>query len=318
MPLIFSSDRTLSGGKFRQLVCLEPTGITEGGKLILEKYSEHPIRQYDSLAVSEHEVIERIGNADAILLRWRTRLSRNILSACPNLRYIGLCCSYFSPEATNIDVPTVIERNIAVSAIFDYGDEGVVEFIIAHLLSRFGRYFDAEIDGEPSELSGFQLGILGLGTTGMMVANAARHLGMKVRYFSRTRKQKAEASGIGYLPLSELMRSSDVISTHLPRHTRILDTSLLSLTKPGALLVNTSLGPTFKMDDFLDWIHQASHSALFDEDGLAGTGDILRGLPRTWILNRGSGWTYQARERLTEKALDNIRTYLGIPENPAS
>ena len=60
------------------------------------------------------------------------------------------------------------------------------------------------------ELGGQKVGIVGLGRTGRMIADALRFLGAEVYYFSRTRKPDAEAAGIAYLPLRELLPEVDI------------------------------------------------------------------------------------------------------------
>ena len=55
-----------------------------------------------------------------------------------------------------------------------------------------------------------------------MIADALRFLGAEVYYFSRTRKPDAEAAGIAYLPLRELLPEVDILCTCLPRNTILL------------------------------------------------------------------------------------------------
>ena len=50
---------------------------------------------------------------------------RYILERCPNVRYIGMCCSLYSPESANVDIRYANERGITVTGIRDYGEKGV-------------------------------------------------------------------------------------------------------------------------------------------------------------------------------------------------
>ena len=65
------------------------------------------------------------GDADAVLLSYTSQINRYILERCPNVRYIGMCCSLYSPESANVDIRYANERGITVTGIRDYGDEGV-------------------------------------------------------------------------------------------------------------------------------------------------------------------------------------------------
>ena len=100
-----------------------------------------------------------------------------------------------------------------------------------------------------NELGGQKVGIVGLGRTGRMIADALRFLGAEVHYFSRTRKPDAEAAGIAYLPLRELLREVDILCTCLPRNTILLGAGEFRLFGNQKILINTSVGPTFRVPD---------------------------------------------------------------------
>mgnify|MGYP000488419496 FL=1 len=76
-------------------------------------------------------IIARIGDADAVLLSYTSQINRYILERCPNVRYIGMCCSLYSPESANVDICYANERGITVTGIRDYGDEGVIEYVVS-------------------------------------------------------------------------------------------------------------------------------------------------------------------------------------------
>ena len=75
--------------------------------------------------------MKRVGDADAVLLSYTSQINRYILERCPNVRYIGMCCSLYSPESANVDIRYANERGITVTGIRDYGDEGVIEYGIS-------------------------------------------------------------------------------------------------------------------------------------------------------------------------------------------
>src|SRR5215468_2602425 len=90
-----------------------------------------------------------------------------------------------------------------------------------------------------------QLGIVGLGEIGRELALRAVALGMRIVYTQRTRlpadvEAEYQAS---YIPLEELLATSDCVSLHLPRGpatVNFISERELSLIKPGAFLVNVS------------------------------------------------------------------------------
>jgi len=90
-----------------------------------------------------------------------------------------------------------------------------------------------------------QLGIIGLGEIGRELALRAIALGMGIVYHQRTRlpediEQQYQAT---YLPLNDLLATSDFVSLHLPRSPAtvgFLDAPQLAVIKPGAFLINVS------------------------------------------------------------------------------
>ena len=98
------------------------------------------------------------------------------------------------------------------------------------------------------ELAGKTLGIVGLGTIGKKVARRALAFDMTVQYYDIARLSEAEedALGVRFVLLSELMRTADVVTLHVPLNdgTRsLIGAREIGLMKPSAILVNTCRGP---------------------------------------------------------------------------
>jgi len=195
---------------FNKIVVLEPILITAEGKRELEKYSKEVVF-YNTKPTSESEVINRIDNADCILLSFTTKITKNILEKCNNIKYIGMSCSYYGEKYSNLDMNTAKEKGITVRYLKDYGDEAVPEYIICELIRLMHGLGDSQWKDRPYELTDVKIGIIGLGKIGTMVANALKYFGADVYYYSKTRKTKEESNGIKYLPLEELLKNCDII-----------------------------------------------------------------------------------------------------------
>jgi phosphoglycerate dehydrogenase-like enzyme len=92
------------------------------------------------------------------------------------------------------------------------------------------------------------LGIVGLGTIGKKVARLANAFRMRVQYYdiARLPEHEEDALGVRFRLLLELLRTSDIVTMHVPlndstRH--MIGASELALMKPEAIVVNTSRGP---------------------------------------------------------------------------
>ena len=92
------------------------------------------------------------------------------------------------------------------------------------------------------------LGIVGLGTIGRKTAKLARAFGMNVIYYdvARLSEEHAESIGVRFALLEELLRSSDIVSLHvplLPATKHMIDAGRLKMMKKTAYLINTCRGP---------------------------------------------------------------------------
>src|SRR5216684_5207941 len=109
---------------------------------------------------------------------------------------------------------------------------------------RVGGFDDQRV----YELSRRTLGIVGLGNIGKKVARRAAAFDMAVQYYDIARLTEAEedALGVRFVLLPELLRTSEVVSLHVPlddstRH--LLGAAEFAQMKPGAILINTCRGP---------------------------------------------------------------------------
>ena len=109
---------------FKKLVGIEPLELTPSANSKLESFAETVIL-HENKPASVAEIVARIGDADAVLLSHRTILGQEALEQCPNVQYIGMCCSLYSPESANVAIRYANSRGITVKGGRDYGDEGV-------------------------------------------------------------------------------------------------------------------------------------------------------------------------------------------------
>ena len=232
---------------FKKIVAVDETLLNEAALEQLKTLGEEVVVYHD-FPTEEEEVIRRIGNADCLLVSFRTPIRRSVLDACPNIRYIGMCCTLYNPESSNVDAIEARKRGITVLGVKDYGDEGVVEYVVSELVRLLHGFGNVRWLEESTELTGRKVGIIGLGKTGGMIAEAMRFFGAEVLYYSRTRKAEAEAKGIAYRPLADLLKEAEIVCTCLPRNNYLLGDPEFALMGDRKILVNTSVGPTFEID----------------------------------------------------------------------
>jgi len=298
---------------FKKIVGIEPLGLIPSAEKELNSFAEEVVLHQD-IPSDVHEIVRRIGDADAVLLSYTSTLGRETLEKCPHVKYIGMCCSLYSPESANVDIRYANSRGVTVTGIRDYGDEGVVEYVISELvrcLHGFGTNTDGSPakpwDGVPREITGLKAGIVGLGKSGGMVADALKFFGAHITYFSRREKVEAREKGYKYVPLGDLLSQNEVVVTCLNKNTVLLGKKEFAQLGNRKILFNTGLSPAWEEAPFAHWL-EGDNLCYCDTLGALGSEKFLSH-PNVRCMNVSSGRTRQAFDRLSEKVLANLSEY---------
>ena len=148
--------------RFKKIVAVDETLLNEEALQQLQKLGEKVVVYHD-FPQDEHIVTERIGDADCLLVSFRTPIRKSVLDACRNIQYIGMCCTLYNPESCNVDVIEAQRRGITVLGVKDYGDEGVVEYVISELVQLLHGFGGIRWRKESTELTRRKIGIIGMG-----------------------------------------------------------------------------------------------------------------------------------------------------------
>ena len=295
---------------FERLTIIEPVSLVPAAKQALHRYAKE-VRAFDDVPQDDDEIVRRIGDSDAVLLSFTSRIGRAVIERCPQLRYIGMCCSLYSEESANVDIPAAREHGIQVLGIRDYGDRGVVEYVLHELIGLLHGFGRPSLGGQVREITGLRVGMVGLGTSGRMIADALQFMGAKIVYHCRASKADAEAAGMHYLPLEQLLRESEVVFTCLNKNVLLLGEEEFIQLGDGKVLFNTSIGPGFDSAALERWVRRPGN--YFFCDSAAAAGPVSSGffdLPQVCCRGVSSGLTVQAYELLSQKVLDNLQTAL--------
>lgn len=229
-----------------------------------------------------------------------------------------MCCSLYSEKSSNVDIRTAKENGIMVLGIRDYGDEGIVEYVISELVRLLYGFGGKQWADLPMELSGLKVGIIGLGTSGQIVANGLQYFGSDLYYFSRTRKPNCESQGIKYLPLHELLKTVDVVCTCLNKNVVLLHDEEFNALGNHKILFNTGLSPSYDIKSLKQWLDNGDNYYFCDtEMALGDTGDSLMNHPNVECMRQSVGRTKQAFERLSKKVIHNIEIFLSSENKPS-
>ncbi|MGB9597610.1 MAG: hydroxyacid dehydrogenase, partial [Candidatus Poribacteria bacterium] len=202
--------------------------------------------------LSYEELIERIADYDALIVRSGTRVTADVIKAGKKLKVIGRA----GVGVDNVDVNTATRQGIIVvntpNANTISAAEHTLTLILA--LSRNIAPASASIkNGEWErqkfmgvEVYGKTLGIIGLGRIGTEVAKRAQAFGMRIiavdPYIS---PDVANKLNVELVDKQELFRRSDYITVHLPLNEEtcdLLDESAFNMMKDGVKIINCARG----------------------------------------------------------------------------
>ena len=287
---------------------------------------------YDHSTKDEAEIIHRIGDAEIVVAN-KSPISRRVLDACPNAKYITIQATGYDP----IDYVYAREKGIPVSNVPTYGTASVAQFAIALLLEICGHaahHSDAVHAGRWAEsgewtfwdypmieLAGKTMGIIGFGRIGQNVGRIAKALGMNVIAFNRSRS--AEGAEIAeYVELDELLHRADVISLHCPLfpETRgIINRETISKMKDGVIIINNSRGPLVVEQDLADALDSGKVYAagldVVSSEPISADNPLLKA--KNCLITPHISWApKESRQRIMDCTVENIRAFqAGKPQN---
>ena len=293
--------------QFKKIVAIEPVSLIPQAEEKLHGFA-HEVVMFGDVPSGDDEIVRRIGDADAVLLSYTSRLTAEVMAACPTIKYVGMCCSLYSPESANVDIRYADEHGITVTGIRDYGDEGVVEYVVSELVRCLHGFGEEPWFGEVSEITGLRVGIVGLGKSGGMIADAMKFFGAEIAYFARGEKAHAAEKGYKFMPLAELLAKSDVVFCCLNKNTVLLHEHEFECLGNHKILFNTGLSPAWDETPFVEWVDR-DNRCFCDTLGALG-GEHLLKHPNVRCANVSTGRTRQAFVRLSEKVLANVEGFL--------
>ncbi|HKN61828.1 MAG TPA: phosphoglycerate dehydrogenase [Candidatus Acidoferrales bacterium] len=263
-----------------------------------------------------------LANADGLIVRSATRVTRELLEKADRLRVVGRA----GVGIDNIDVEAATHRGVLVMNTPGGNSVSVAEHTLALMLAlarsvpqsnasiHAGKWEKSSASG--TELRGKTLGLVGFGRVGTEVARRARALEMQVLahdpYVTPAAARELE---VELVPLDELLRRSDVISLHTslsPATEKMINPSSLAKMKRGARLINCARG---------ELIDEAALAEALRSGQLAGAAvdtfaveppknSPLLGLPNLIATPHIAGSTAEAQEEVGTAIAQQVRDYL--------
>jgi len=232
-----------------KILVTEPRDLTDEVKRQLEALGTVVYGPFD-----DHALIQKLANADALMVRLGRYIGAPLLAEAPKLRFILTATTgldHIDVDAARRARVRVISLRDCPGAIVDVS--ATAEHCFGLILALARRTPSAAHHVEAggwdrdrfwgSQLAGKRLGIVGYGRIGAKVARYGSALGMEIlAYDTAPDKIRAPANPVS---LDELLHRSDVVTLHVsgvPENRHLIDDAALARMKPGAMVINTARG----------------------------------------------------------------------------
>ncbi|MDB4599399.1 phosphoglycerate dehydrogenase [Alphaproteobacteria bacterium] len=228
--------------------------------LISDKLSLHAATIFEENGIevdvkpglSPDELKAIIADYDGLAIRSATKVTVDILNATKNLKVVGRA----GIGVDNVDIAAATKRGVIVMNTPHGNAVTTAEHAITLMMSlarqipdanestKAGKWEKSRFMG--TEITGKTVGLIGCGNIGMIVAERAQGLKMRVvGYDPYLSAKNATRLGIEKLELDELLARADFITLHTPltEATRnIISADALNKTKKGVRIVNCARG----------------------------------------------------------------------------
>jgi D-lactate dehydrogenase len=276
------------------------------------------------------------GGFDAVCVFVNDKLDEKTISiiAEHGVKIIALRCAGFN----NVDLEAAKKHGLKVVRVPAYSPEAVAEHAVALMMTlnrkthkAFNRIRENNFSIE--NLTGFNLhsktvGIIGTGLIGSAFIRIMLGFGCRILATDVKESEDLKSKGVAYVPVSELLSKSDVISLHcplLPDTHHLINAASLSQMKDGVMLINTSRGGLINTGDAIEALKTGKlgylgidvyeqEAGIFFKDSSETIlqDDIIARLmtfPNVLITGHQGFLTHEALEQIAKITLQNLSDF---------
>ena len=274
------------------------------------------------IGLKKPELLRIIAGYDGLAVRSATKADKEVIAAATRLKVIGRA----GIGVDNIDIPSATARGIVVMNTPFGNSITTAEHAIALLFAAARQIAAADVSTQAGkweknrfmgvELYAKNLGLIGCGNIGALVAERALALKMKViSYDPFLSPERAVKLGVEKVELDDLLSRADVISLHTPltdKTKNILSADALAKTKRGVIIVNAARGGL---------VDEAALRAALDSGQVAAAGfdvfvtepakdSVLFGAPNFVATPHLGASTNEAQENVALQIAEQMSDYL--------
>lgn len=233
---------------------LEPIGIDAE---LMDKLSAplkemgHEFVYYDNKTTDKDELLKRACDSEIVMIA-NNPLPDSVIEKCDKLKMLDVAFTGID----HVGQTSCKAKGVMICNAAGYSNETVSELAVGMAIAVLrkitegdkavrngGTLASAGLMG--TELNTKTVGIIGTGRIGIMTAKLFKAFGCKVIGYSRTKKPEAVEAGIEYMELDEVLKTSDIVSLHIPATAetkQFINKEKIALMKKSAVLINCARG----------------------------------------------------------------------------
>lgn len=282
----------------------------------INEFETHP-----KAKLSLDELNTLLPKINGLIVRSATQVNQELINKAPNLKLVIRA----GAGTDNIDIKSCNEKGIKVSNTPGANSNSAAEQAIAlmmavlrktawaHSSMKTGKWEKARFSG--SELWKKKIGLVGFGKIAQIVAKRISGFEPVIKYFD----PYVETSEISYASkehdIKKIFSESDIVSLHLPlmeETKNMVNSDLLNLMKPDAILINASRGGIVNEDDLYSILKEERiKGAGFDvyaSEPIDPNSKLLK-LDNIVLTPHLGASTKEAQIRVGEMALHQIKEF---------
>ncbi len=297
--------------------------IEESAKTALEKegYQVELLKN----ALDETELSKKIEDIQILGIRSKTKITKRVLTNANKLKVIGAFCI----GTDQMDLEALTEKGIAVFNAPFQNTRSVVELALGEMIMLMRQtleknnklhqgIWDKSALGS-NEIRGKTLGIIGYGHIGSQLSVLAESIGLQVIYYDIVEKLPM-GNARKMNNLSELLRSSDIISVHISgdkANINFISEKEFAQMKEGVIFLNLSRGKNVDLTALAKYLKsgtvQGAGIDVFPEEPRAKDDifkSILQNLPNVILTPHIAGSTEEAQRQIADFVSEKIISFI--------
>lgn len=310
-------------------ILVSPTSIKENSDnpalKKLQEFAKELVYNNTGKPLEEEALIPLLKDCDGYLAGLDF-ITERVLNECPKLKVI----SRYGAGYDRVDIVAASKLNIKVTNTPGANAEAVGELAFGMVLALARNLVPLDRKTKENEwvrsigieLFNKNMGIIGLGAIGKVVARCAIGMGMQVSaYDPYINEAYCSKYNIKSLSLEELMKNADIISLHLPLNEQtkhLINAESIKTMKTGVILINASRGGLIDEEAVQKALKEKKIGGLgldaFEKEPPIDSG--LFQYENVIVTPHTGAHTIEAADQMLQMSVDNLIAALSQKECP--